>query len=342
MFRFTLLQAALVAGTILAVAAPGARQAARADDPINNTWGVHNDWQKDTCANPGCTYLPRPPGVPSDPSYPAYWTSHWTMYRVFNKFQQYPPPYDGKPPASLTAGRDYEVSQGVTYYDTEWHDTTRNGAMEEHYVDRCLPIFPIDNHFTCSFISLGKTAFFVTYDKDRPANMPPVCLFSPDNSPPAPDFISHLPYSIGDSSRLDYTVQGYSFWVAMGSNKPFQTGVFPDQTDNGGIMFGYAFNSKSTPDRVRHDVAPYRHPQSFYFSGYPFAPANAPVVSQNYTDFAMIRPTAAETWAQVSNLDPSKLPPCHLFQPLPSGGAAPTAAAGAHAPVHTWGSAGGR
>lgn len=73
--------------------------------------------------------------------------------------------------------------------------------MEEHYVKRCLPIFPIPNNFTCSFISLGRIAYFVTYPEDRPQGMPPVCLFSPDNHPPKRDFIEHLPYSLGDSSR---------------------------------------------------------------------------------------------------------------------------------------------
>jgi hypothetical protein len=47
-------------------------------------------------------------------------------------------------------------------------------------------------------------------------------------------------------------------------------------------MFGYGFMSKATPDRVDKSAKPYRHPQSFYFSGYPLAPANAPMVSQDY------------------------------------------------------------
>ena len=50
-------------------------------------------------------------------------------------------------------------------------------------------------------------------------------------------------------------------------------------------------------------------------SGYPLAPANAPIVSQNYTDFAMIKPDPKTTWDLVSKLDPKTLPPCHLFHP---------------------------
>ena len=39
--------------------------------------------------------------------------------------------------------------------------------MIEFYKDRCLPIFPIDNQFTCAFISLGKTAYFLTFEVAR-------------------------------------------------------------------------------------------------------------------------------------------------------------------------------
>ena len=49
------------------------------------------------------------------------------------------------------------------------------------------------------------------------------------------------------------------------------------------IMFGYGFQSEATPDRIDRSAAPYRHPQSFYFSGYPLPPPDgpdAPFVSQ--------------------------------------------------------------
>jgi hypothetical protein len=74
--------------------------------------------------------------------------------------------------------------------------------------------------------------------------------------------------------------------------------------------------SKATPDRVDKSAKPYRHPQSFYFSGYPLAPANAPMISQNYINFAMIRPDPRTTWDLVSKLDPrTTLPACQLFNP---------------------------
>jgi hypothetical protein len=329
------------AGVSLLLAAGSGNRARGADDQPNvyATYGVHNNSHTDQCDDPKtCTYE-RAPGMPTDPAYPEFWTSNWTMYRVFNNFQAYPPPYDGKPPAALREGRD---SRGTTYYDSTWKDKTGavQGAMEEHYDGRCLPIFPISNKFTCAFISLGKTAFFVTYPEDRPKDMPPVCLFSPDNRPPARDFIKHLPYSLGDSSRLAGKVQGYSFWVSQATGKPIQIGVFPDQTDNGGIMFGYAFESMPRTDRVLPNSPPYRHPQSFYFSGYPFAPANAPIVSQNYTDFAMIKPDPAKTWDQVSKRNPDELPACQLFNP-PQPAAAANAMPSTGRTAKTWGNIGG-
>jgi hypothetical protein len=286
---------------------------AHAQDNVYPTYGVHNPPDVSPCSANDCVYT-RSPGEPTDPTYPPYWTSNWTMYRVFNHYAQYSPPYADKPPSPLRPGKDYEVSHGTTYYDSTWSGPTGQGAMMEHYEKRCLPIFPIANTFTCSFISLGDVAFFVTYD-DRPKNMPQYCLFSPKNHPPALDFIKHLPYALGDSTRLGGTVQGYSFWISGDNGKPVQTGASPDRTADRDILFGYAFESTPRPDRADPRVPPYRRPQSFYFSGYPLSPALAPIVSQNYTDFAMVRPDPAKTWAQVSKLDPSQLPPCQLFNP---------------------------
>lgn len=315
-------------------AAACSKSAVKAEDDVYATYGVHNDSHSGECANRKCEYT-RSAGEPTDPQYPEYWSSNWTMYRVYNKYAEYPPPYDVKPPPPLVEGQDYEVSWGATYYDSTWNGG--QGAMMEYYDKRCLPIFPIPNNYTCSFISLGDTAFFLTYDSDRPQGMPPVCLFSPRNHPPRRDFIKHLPYSQGDSDRLNGKVQGYSFWVDHDTGKPIQTGVTPDRTEDGAIMFGYAFESQATPDRVDTAAAPYRHPQSFYFSGYPVAPANAPIVTQNYTDFAMIKPDPAKTWDQVSGLDPKTLPKCQLFNP-PSGTDAMLMKSGKPAP--TWGTIG--
>jgi hypothetical protein len=312
LFRHRSGRAAFAVATVLVLVMPQA-VAQQADD-IYQTYGVHNPAADSPCAQPECVYV-RAPGEPTDPQYPQYWSSNWSMYRVFNGYVENPPPYDGAPPAVLKPGVDYEVSQGATYYDSTWRGPGGEGAMMEHYEKRCLPIFPLSNQFTCSFISLGDTAFFVTYEEDRPKGMPPVCLFSPLNHPPRTDFISHLPYSPGDSARLGDRVQGYSFWVDAATGKPIQVGVSPDRTQDGAIMFGYAFMSEPAPDRVDQSAAPYRHPQSFYFSGYPLAPADAPIVSQNYTDFAMVKPDPQTTWELVDKLDPKALPACHLFNP---------------------------
>jgi hypothetical protein len=314
---------------MLALGFGAAPAPAQQPDNVYSTYGVHNPPSDSPCTFRSCVYT-REPGQPTDPRYPDYWSSNWTMYRVFNGYVENPPPYDGAPPPALKPGQDYEISKGATYYDSTWRGPGGEGAMMEHYEDRCLPIFPISNHFSCSFISLGDVAFFVTYNRDRPKGMPQYCLFSPLNHPPRKDFISHLPYSAGDSARLGNRVQGYSFWVSHADGKPIQVGVDPDRTKDMAIMFGYAFDSQPTPDRVDKSAPPYRHPQSFYFSGFPMPPANAPIVSQNYTDFAMIKPDPKTTWNQVNKLDPKTLPPCHLFDPpagalaVPNTGRAPT------------------
>jgi hypothetical protein len=282
------------------------------------TYGVHNAPANSPCSVKKCVYT-RSEGEPTDPLYPQYWTSDWHMYRVFNHFAEFPPPYNGTPPTPLKEGQDYELSYGTTYYDETWRGPTGEGAMMEHYEKRCLPIFPIPNSYSCSFISLGNVAFFVTYPEDRPKGMPPVCLFSPMNHPPARDFIKHLPYSKGDSERLQGQVQGYSFWINS-AGKPVQVGVSPDRTNQGDILFGYAFQSRPTPDRSDPAAAPYRHPQSFYFSGVynpqdPGMLPDAPIVSQNYTDFSMLKPDPAKTWHQVDTLNIKTLPECQLFNP---------------------------
>jgi hypothetical protein len=41
------------------------------------------------CANPTCIYV-RAPGEPTDPQYPDYWSSNWTMYRVFKGYAENP------------------------------------------------------------------------------------------------------------------------------------------------------------------------------------------------------------------------------------------------------------
>lgn len=285
------------------------------------TYGVHNPPQYSPCACPDCLYQ-RGPNEPSDPLFPLYFTAKWTMYRVFNNYSDHMPPYDGKPPAPLEEGKDYQVSYGETYYDSTWEGPNgERGAMMEHYVDYSLPIFPIENNFTSSFISLGDTAYFLTYD-DRPKGMPPICLFSPLNHAPRRDFVKHLPYSFVDSQKLGFKVQGYSLWTSPKPNQPpIQTGATPDRTADGAVLFGYAFHSDYRADAADKTVTPYRHPHSFYFSGFPGTPPDAPVVSQNYTEFAMIKPDPEKTWNQVyrrirENPDYCE---CNLFDP-PSDG----------------------
>jgi hypothetical protein len=271
---------------------------------VYQTYGVHNPPVDSPCKPPTCVYE-RAAGEPANPLYPEYWVSGWNMYRVYKQYKEYPPPYNPAPPSQLKEGTDYEKSWGKSYYDSTTVWPGGEGAMMEYYENRCLPIFPISNKFTCAFISLGKIAYFVTYEKDRPAGMPPVCLFSSYNHPPRRNFIEHLPYSTGDSSQIGAGGQGYSFWISATDGTPYQTGVKPVPDIMNYIMFGYGFAPKD--GQVM--------PQSFYFSGYPLPPADAPFVSQNYVDFQVVKPNPAETWDQVSKLDPATLPQCELFNP---------------------------
>lgn len=258
--------------------------------PIYPTKGVHSPCN---CGPDHCVEE-RAPTDPPDPRYPDTWVSGWTMYRVFNGYKDNLPPW-GSPPAGLTEGTDYEVSYGATYYDNTYVPASGDGtgAMMEHYEKRCLPIFPISNHFTCSFVSLGNTAYFLTYEEDRPAGMPPCCLFSPYNHPPRPDFIKHLPYSAEDSAHLDGSLQAYRY-IAPGD-----------------IWFAYAFYKDQWLDPDKK----YQRPQSFYFSGTPTTPPDAPFVSQNYTDFRIEKPDPARTWDRALAMCTGTPPPCQLFDP---------------------------
>ena len=76
------------------------------------TYGVHNPPKYSPCAGIDCLYA-RGPGEPSDPLLPLYWSAKWTMYRVFRQYSEYPPPYDGKPPAPMREGIDYQTSHGA-------------------------------------------------------------------------------------------------------------------------------------------------------------------------------------------------------------------------------------
>ncbi|MEN3748400.1 hypothetical protein TPR58_14590 [Sphingomonas sp. HF-S3] len=289
------------------------------------TYGTHNPAEVSPCQVENCVYK-REPGEPADPVWPAFWQSDWTMYRVYGPDAgKYPPPYRGKPPQGAT----YQTSRGRTFYDSTWRGKSGEGAMEERYDEYCLPIFPLDNHYSCKFISLGNTAYFVA-GEGRPDWMPKLCLFSGMNHPPRRDFVSHLPYSKEDSARIGPGGQGYSFWVNAVNGYVMQVGASPDLTEQGGILFGYGFQTNAKGEVM---------PQSFYFSGYPFAPANAPYVSQNYVNFASTQPSQ-DVWSEVAGIDPTTLPACQLFQPPQE--ATPGLKAGA-APVKrapTWGDIG--
>jgi len=315
-------QLSILYGVCLVTAGPATAQ-------VYQTYGTHNPAEVSPCQTQGCVYS-REPGDPPNPLWPAYWQSDWTMYRVYGPdASNYPPPYAGKPPKGAT----YQTSYGATFYDSTWRGKSGEGAMEERYDNYCLPIFPLDNHYSCKFISLGDTAYFVA-GSGRPKWMPKLCLFSLRNHPPRRDFVVHLPYSAQDSARIGSGGQGYSFWVSAENGYVMQVGASPDRTADGGILFGYGFQADAKGEVM---------PQSFYFSGYPFAPANAPFVSQNYSNFAATQPSP-DIWAEVSGIDPTTLPACQLFDPPAtadgSSNAALKAGGGEPKRAPTWGDIG--
>ncbi|MBA3487908.1 MAG: hypothetical protein H0T88_12100, partial [Lysobacter sp.] len=97
----------MMASGLLSAGSPSAATQTPAQRHIYYTGGVHND---KGCRPPELCIHTRKPGEPTDPVYPAQWISNWTMYRVFNNFDKYPPPYTS-PPAGLTPA-DYQVSYG--------------------------------------------------------------------------------------------------------------------------------------------------------------------------------------------------------------------------------------
>ncbi len=289
---------------------------------------VHNDCFCDPPAK--CDFSDQE-GRPADPHYAPYWMSQWTMYQVFQNYQVFPPPY-ANPPQHLTQS-DYRVSRGSTFYDNTYvpADGDGTGAMMEFYgYNQCLPIFPMRNDYSCAFISRGNKAYFLNYGKLEvgttqngavpPRDVTPTCCkFSPFNHPPRPDFIKHLPYSTERSQHLDGSLLAYA-WTTPPPSPP--------------ILFGYAFYK----DQWITDPATgekYNLPQSFYFSGQPTDPPDAPIVSQNYESFRVAQPPS-ELWDLVDQVCPPEPKWCCLFPTdCPSGYASHGAEAEAEAPTNT-------
>lgn len=324
------------ASSAAAPASAAVKSGAGEDSHVYATNGAHNRFfpggacLSDACDPKNECKCAREKGQPPDPKWPDTWSSDWTMYRVFQKYAENPPPYadDGKAitGTALKKDADYEVSFGSTYYDATYtaEGADTKGVMMEYYRKRCLPIFPSANDYTCSFVSLGKTAYFLRFAEavdgvPDPLTATSICLFSPDNHPPPTDFIAHLPYNAEDAKRLKDTVLAYSL-----------------VTKDPPILFGYAFEKSARKDGSSEA---YQHPQSFYFSGSPTDPPNAPIVSQNYHGFSNARPPE-DLWKKVkARRDKEKdIPLCHLFA---AEGAHGSKALGARGPHRGWNSLGG-
>jgi hypothetical protein len=288
-------------------------------DPEKSNWvyptnGVHSDFGCNV-KNNHCI-APRSPSDPNDPEFPEQWISDWTMFTVLNETAASvnPPPYTN-PPVTLQPD-DYLVSYGTSYYDNSYQpenpsDDEDHGAMLEYYNDFCLPIFGkilADNRFTCAFASLGKEAFFLTFDDDSPEEAPKCCQFSPENHPPRPNFLKHLDIWPQASLRLNGSVQAY-YWKQLWQ---------PDSDPR--ILFAYAFNKEKSPQgQAPKQSGWYQHPQSFFFSGMINLGDDEdpnmiePMVSQNYTSFRTEKPSP-KLWQQVAQWCPvTKISKCRLF-----------------------------
>jgi len=81
-------------------------------------------------------------------------------------------------------------------------DRDGTGAMMEHYYEKfCLPIFPMSNNYTCSFVSLGQQSLFLCVYDDRPPNTAAMLPVLAEEPSAATRFSSkHLPYSPVDSA----------------------------------------------------------------------------------------------------------------------------------------------
>lgn len=275
---------------------------------VYETNGVHSDCGCDKDNN--YCLAKKDPSEPKRPKFPDHWISDWTMFTVMNETaaEEFPPPYTN-PPANIEA-KDYRVSYGTSYYDNNYRPKEPKGeqdfgAMMEHYSDFCLPIFgwPENKYeFTCAFVSLGKTAYFLEY-KSNSEDAPKCYEFSPNNHPPRPDFLKHLDYWPEASKQLNGSVQAY-YWKQL-----WQKDAEPR------MLFAYAFNrEKSLQGNLPIDNEWYQRPQSFFFTGQiaQGKEMTSPMISQNYTSFRTEQPNP-KLWQQVENWCKQPVPLAHLF-----------------------------
>ena len=145
-----------------------------------------------------------------------------------------------------------------------------------------------------------------------------------------PSSLTHLTFGFSFNKAVNNTLPaslthlsfGFNFNQSVNALPPSLTHLSFIESFNQSIDFlpcslthltlGYAFNQKPTPDSLDYTAEPYRHPQSFYFSGDPGTPPNAPIVSQNYTNFRMEKPDS-KMWSEVAEMVPPNPESCCLF-----------------------------
>ena len=96
------------------------------------------------------------------------------------------PPYYPQPKS------DYVSSYGKTYYDANY----RGGAAREQYFQTCIPIFRVENNWSCDFYVINENNLAVVhFGEDRPKEFPECCTFgSPFRAQPR-DFPSKMNYT---------------------------------------------------------------------------------------------------------------------------------------------------
>ncbi|EFA76268.1 hypothetical protein PPL_10029 [Heterostelium album PN500] len=198
------------------------------------------------------------------PFWPTQWVTDWTI--IYTSSDQEPPFSNNNIPPPFKGG------SGRTYYD--WS----NQAMHEVYNDFCVPIFSNGSDWTCDFINVKGVSYLVTHD-DRPADVPPCCIFGDPWYPPAPNFIQTCGAVQNVTSSLN------------GQQVDYWTIYLPDSGS-----FGYGFYANGTSNGWT--------PASFYFAA---APSGWTI--QNFENFQPTTPPANAFQVPDSCINASPCPP---------------------------------
>ncbi|XP_074654631.1 uncharacterized protein LOC141908468 [Tubulanus polymorphus] len=148
-----------------------------------------------------------------EPILPNRFKTNWTIY--YYPMEDPWPPYQTAPPAPHSMGRGYSV------YDNFLP------AMAEVFFDECLPIFPVRNHWPCTFLNRGTTAYLISPDW---APLGPCCIFGNPWHTPRPNFIHVVPFN-----RTEVFHEKIVDWFVLGGRypAPFGYGFYRQKLSQG-------------------------------------------------------------------------------------------------------------